>query len=146
MDYKAIAYQAAVRHGFEPSVFVPQMAHESGGWNPRARSNKGAQGIAQIMPATAEAWKVDPWDPVAALDAAAKNMAQYKRDCLKAGYNLTQSHKRSLAMYNAGPTVVSDYTHGTNKSGLNPHHLKTALGIPPFRETQNYIKIIMKGV
>jgi hypothetical protein len=96
-DYRAIARQKARKYGLPPSVFVRQIKQESG-FNPRARSPAGAQGIAQIMPATARGWGVNPNDPVASLDAAAKNMAQYVR---KYG-----SYENALRAYNAGPAAI----------------------------------------
>ena len=75
------------------------MAHESNGWRVNARSYKGAQGVAQIMPATAKAWGVDPWDPVDALDAAAKHMKGYY-DTYRRTYDHNTSIKMAAAYYN----------------------------------------------
>lgn len=116
-----------MRHGFEPSVFVRQIRHESG-FQPHVKSPVGAQGIAQIMPGTAKAWGVNPHDPQAALNAAAKAMAGYVRTYRRAGYSKVEAYRLALAAYNAGPGAVAKYG-----------------GIPPYRETQNYIKVIMKG-
>ena len=78
MDYREVARQKALKYGLLPEVFERQIGAESG-FNPEAVSSAGAQGIAQIMPETAKGWGVDPRDPVAALDAAAKNMSSYIR-------------------------------------------------------------------
>jgi hypothetical protein len=75
-NYRTAARRAARRYGLDPNVFSRQIQQESG-FNPSARSSAGAIGIAQIMPATARGWGVNPSDPIAALDAAAKNMARY---------------------------------------------------------------------
>jgi hypothetical protein len=96
-DYRAIARRKARKYGLPPSVFERQIQQESG-FNPRARSPAGATGIAQIMPATARGWGVNPNDPVASLDAAAKNMASYVR---KYG-----SYENALRAYNAGPAAI----------------------------------------
>src|SRR5262249_55069153 len=114
-DYRAAARRAAQKYGLDPGVFERQIKQESG-FNPSARSPAGAIGIAQIMPATARGWGVDPTDPVAALDAAAKNMAGYVR---KFG-----SYKNALVAYNAGPGAVGKSLPG---------------------ETQNYIRVILGG-
>lgn len=96
-DYRALARQAARRHGLPEDFFERQIGQESG-FDPGARSGAGAQGIAQIMPATARAWGVDPHDPVAALDAAAAHMAQYVKQ-----YG---GLRNALIAYNAGPGAV----------------------------------------
>src|SRR5262245_11068678 len=114
-NYRAEARRAAQRHGLDPSIFERQIQQESG-FNPGARSPAGAQGIAQIMPATARGWGVNPADPIASLDAAAKNMAGYVRR-----YG---SYRNALVAYNAGPGRVG---------GALP------------AETQNYIKVILGG-
>jgi soluble lytic murein transglycosylase-like protein len=61
-------------------------------------SPAGARGVAQIMPGTARAWGVNADDPYAALDAAAKHMAQYVKQ-----YG---SYAAALTAYNAGPGAV----------------------------------------
>ena len=65
---------------------------------PHIGSPAGAQGIAQIMPATARGWGVDPNNPRQALDAAAKNMASYVK---KYG-----GYENALRAYNAGPGAI----------------------------------------
>lgn len=114
-NYQRIARQKAQKYGLDPRIFVRQIRQESG-FNPNAVSPAGATGIAQIMPATARGWGVNPRDPVASLDAAAKNMAAYVR---KYG-----SYRNALVAYNAGPGRVG---------GSLP------------TETQNYIRNILGG-
>jgi soluble lytic murein transglycosylase-like protein len=75
-DFRQIAREKAAKYGLLPVVFERQIDTESG-FNPKAISSAGARGIAQIMPDTAKGWGVNPNDPVAALDAAAKNMSGY---------------------------------------------------------------------
>lgn len=113
VDYRAAAQAAAQKYGIDPGLFTAQIQQESG-FNPTARSPAGAQGIAQIMPATARGWGVNPLDPIAALDAAARNMAAYSK---KYG-----GYRNALIAYNAGPGRV---------------------GKPLYAETANYIKRIM---
>jgi hypothetical protein len=83
-------------------------------FNPNARSPKGAIGLGQLMPATAHTLGVDPNNMAENLDGAAR-------------YFLTQLSKfgsveLALAAYNAGPHRIEEYG-----------------GVPPFRETRNYI-------
>jgi len=84
-------------------------------FNPNARSYKGAAGLGQLMPATAAAHGVDPYDPVANLEVAIRiirrNLDKYGGDPL-----------RALAAYNAGTGAVQRYG-----------------GVPPYRETRNYL-------
>jgi hypothetical protein len=115
-DYRAAARQAAARYGLDPNVFVRQIQQESG-FNPTIRSGAGAVGIAQIMPATARGWGVDPLDPIASLNAAAKNMAGYVK---KYG-----GYENALRAYNAGPGAI-----------------QASKG---YAETNNYVKTILGG-
>lgn len=114
-DLRKYARRRAQIYGLDPNAFERQIQQESG-FNPNARSPVGATGIAQIMPATAQGWHVNPNDPKAALNAAAKHMAEYVH---KYG-----SLKNALVAYNAGPGRV---------------------GGPLPAETQNYIKVILGG-
>lgn len=113
-DLRAAARAAARRYGLPESVFLRQINQESG-FNPRARSPAGARGIAQIMPATARGWHVNPDDPVASLDAAARNMAQYVQR-----YGGIEN---ALRAYNAGPGAI-EKSRG-------------------YRETNNYVRSIL---
>lgn len=112
-DYRQAAREAAARNGIDPDLFERQIGAESN-FDPNAGSPAGAQGIAQIMPATAKGWGVNPHDPMAALDAAAKAMAKYVRS-----YG---SYRDALVAYNAGPGRV---------------------GKPLYSETAKYIQRIM---
>src|SRR6266576_606089 len=117
-DLRAYARQAAQRAGIDPDIFVRQIDQESG-FNVTAKSGAGAQGIAQFMPATAAGIGLDPSDPYASLDAAARmdadNLKRYGGDWGK-----------TLAAYNAGPGAVDKYG-----------------GVPPFEETQRYVRTII---
>jgi hypothetical protein len=114
-NYRAATRRAAQRYGLDPNVFMRQIQQESG-FRPGAVSPAGAIGIAQIMPATARSWGVDPRNPLAALDAAAKNMARYVKQF--------GSYRDALIAYNAGPGAVG-------------HSLPA--------ETQGYIATILGG-
>jgi hypothetical protein len=112
-DFRQVARQKAQKYGLLPEVFERQIEAESG-FNPQARSYAGARGIAQIMPATARGWGVNPDDPVAALDAAAKNMAAYTKTFLGGKdpgketdpAKLRTATEKALRAYNAGPGAV----------------------------------------
>jgi hypothetical protein len=118
MSLQDYAQAAAQRAGIDPNVFTAQIQQESG-FNPAAKSPAGAIGIAQFMPATAAGVNLDPTDPYASLDAAAKMDAQKLQD-------YGGDWGKTLASYNAGPGAVAQYG-----------------GIPPFQETQNYVKTIL---
>jgi hypothetical protein len=102
-DLRAYARNAAIRQGIDPVLFVRQINAESD-FNPNAVSKAGAVGIAQIMPALHPA--VDPTDPYASLDYAARLMRGY--------INHFGDWRRALIAYNAGP--------GRLMPG-NPHYL-----------------------
>ena len=111
--FREIARQKAAKYGLIPEVFERQIQAESG-FNPKAVSSAGARGIAQIMPTTAKGWGVNPDDPVAALDAAAKNMAGYiktylggkKPSAVSDPTKLREAYEKGLRAYNAGPGAV----------------------------------------
>jgi hypothetical protein len=103
-----------------PVEFFARVIWQESRFNARAVSNKGAQGIAQFMPATADyRGLVDPFDPIEAL----KNSARYLRD-LKARFG---NLGLAAAAYNAGPGRVSAW--------LTSHR-------PLPGETRNYVAII----
>lgn len=110
------ARAAAVRHGVPADLFLRLIQQESG-WNPNARSVKGALGLAQLMPDTARGLGVDPLVPAQNLDGGARY--------LRAQYDTFGTWRLALAAYNAGPGAVTQYR-----------------GVPPFAETQNYVRVI----
>ncbi len=122
---KHMAHVAAVLHNLNPELFIAQMRQESR-FNQYARSKTGAIGVAQIMPATAKGWRTDPNDPMQALDAAATAMSVYIQTYKAQGHDEHTAFKLALAAYNAGPGAVAKYK-----------------GVPPFPETQHYVKVIL---
>lgn len=106
--------QASSKHGVPPQLLFNMMMAESAG-NPTVRSTAGAIGLMQFMPGTADGMGIDPTDPMQSINGA----AQY----LKGLYNQFGDWKLAAAAYNAGPGNVKKYG-----------------GIPPFKETQNYVK------
>ena len=117
MDYRAIATQIAQQEGVPVDLFLRMIGQESS-WQPGAVSPKGASGLAQLMPGTARELGVDPSDPVQNMTGGAR----YLRQQLDA----FGRPDLALAAYNAGPGAVRK--HG---------------GIPPFKETQNYVRKIL---
>jgi peptidoglycan DL-endopeptidase CwlO len=94
------------------------VAQQESGGNTQAVSSAGAQGLMQLMPSTAAGIGVDAFDPNQAITAAARIL----------GRNLTEfggSVPLALAAYNAGAGAVKQYG-----------------GIPPYSQTQNYVKSI----
>jgi len=118
-EYLAMARAAARRHNIPEDLFLRLVQQESA-WNQNAVSHKGARGLAQLMPATARKLKVNPDDPAQNLEGGARYLRQQ--------YNRFKSWKLALAAYNAGPGAVEK--HG---------------GVPPYRETQGYVKAILGG-
>ena len=114
--YLTLAREAARRHGVPEDLFL-RLVNQESRFNPNALSHKGAIGLAQLMPGTARQLGVDPHDPVQNLDGGARYLKQQ--------YVKFKSWRLALAAYNAGPGAVEK--HG---------------GVPPFRETRNYVKKI----
>ena len=115
-EYLQMARTAARQHGVPEDLFLRLVQQESN-WNPKAKSHKGALGLAQLMPATARSLGVDPAVPRQNLEGGARYLARQFR---KFG-----SWRLALAAYNAGPEAVQKYG-----------------GVPPYKETQNYVKKI----
>jgi hypothetical protein len=113
-DLRQLVRSEAVKNGLDPDLEEARIQQESG-FQTRATSSAGAQGVAQIMPGTAKSWGVDPNDPVAAIKVSSKKMAEYTK--------AHGSYKNALIAYNAGPGRV---------------------GKPLFAETAGYIQNISK--
>jgi len=117
-DLRVKIHLAAQNAGIDPALYEALIGQESS-YNPNSVSGKGALGLAQLMPETAKSLGVtDPMDPDSNLRAGAKYLSQL----------LTQFGKTDLALaaYNAGPGAV-----------------KRAGGIPPYAETQDYVRKIL---
>lgn len=115
-EYLGMARTAARKHGVPEDLFLRLIQQESG-WNARAKSHKGALGLAQLMPATARLLNVNPRVPRENLDGGARYLRQQ--------YDRFRSWRLALAAYNAGPGAVEKYG-----------------GVPPYRETKNYVRKI----
>ncbi|AJT65274.3 hypothetical protein T261_3606 [Streptomyces lydicus] len=129
------AYQSLVQKwgtlcpAISPALLAAQLYQESG-WNPKAQSPAAAQGMAQFIPGTWETHGVDGngdgkrdvWDPEDAIPSAASYDCELAKYVKGASGDATRN---MLAAYNAGAYRVIQYD-----------------GVPPYRETQNYVKTI----
>jgi soluble lytic murein transglycosylase-like protein len=118
--YGKMIYETARRHSFNPQVVAALIGAESNG-NPRAYSRKGALGLMQLMPSTAQRFGArleKIYEPKENLEAGISYLSwlaeQFPNDLSKV-----------LAAYNAGENAVLRYG-----------------GIPPYRETRDYVKRI----
>ncbi|MDH5633268.1 MAG: lytic transglycosylase domain-containing protein [Gammaproteobacteria bacterium] len=119
-SYDRVIAQMARRYEVDPAL-VKAVVHAESAFNPYATSHKGASGLMQLMPGTAEIYGVNNiYDPVQNIRAGVR----YLRDLL------TQYDDKvhlAVAAYNAGPTAVARYR-----------------GIPPFDETQEYVRKVLR--
>ncbi|MCT4555896.1 MAG: lytic transglycosylase domain-containing protein [Pelagimonas sp.] len=115
-EWAQLARAAARKHGIPEDLFL-RLVNQESRFNPKAKSNKGAIGLAQLMPGTAKDLGVDPHDPKQNLEGGARYLKQQ--------FKTFGSWRLALAAYNAGPGAVKK--HG---------------GVPPFRETRDYVKKI----
>jgi soluble lytic murein transglycosylase-like protein len=113
--------ETAVAHGLDPALIDLVIRMESG-YNPRAVSPKGARGVMQLLPATARAYGVaDIFNPRENI----RGGIRYLRDLLG---RFDSDVRLALAAYNAGPEAVE--RHG---------------GVPPYKETRNYVSAILSA-
>jgi soluble lytic murein transglycosylase-like protein len=112
--------QIAAQQSLPPQLLHSVIKVESN-YNPLAVSNKGAQGLMQLIPATARRFGVsNAFNPVENIQGGAKYL-RYLLDLYQGDYPL------ALAAYNAGEGAVAKYR-----------------GVPPYKETQNYLQLVGK--
>ena len=117
IPYAELISSMSEAHGVDPNLVRALIQVESG-YRPTARSPKGAMGLMQLMPSTAREYKVrNPYDPKANVAAGVKHL---KGLIDRWGVEL------ALAAYNAGEGAVKKFN-----------------GIPPYRETRNYVSKIL---
>ena len=110
---------AARKHELDPTLVQAVIQVESN-YNPKAVSRKGAQGLMQLIPATARRYGVsDPFDPQQNIEGGVRHLRDLL-DIFEGDLNL------ALAGYNAGVNAVSRYGD-----------------VPPYRETRNYINKVI---
>ena len=118
-SYDSYIAASAARHGVDPGL-MKAMMHTESAFNPNARSPVGAQGLMQLMPATARRFKVsNAWNPSENIEGSAKYIAWLMK-------RFNNNVEFAVAGYNAGEGNVDKYN-----------------GIPPFKETRNYVKSVM---
>lgn len=115
-QYDSLIIDSARRNGISPAL-MKAMMHTESSYDPNARSPVGALGLMQLMPATAKRFGVkDPFDPAQNIEGAAKYL------------------KYLTKMFNGNPTkIIAAYNAGEG-------NVRKYGGIPPFRETQDYVK------
>ena len=116
--YAQLIAAAAQAHGVDP-ILVQAVIQVESNYQPRARSHKGAMGLMQLMPATAREYRVrNAYDPAANIAAGVKK--------LKGLLDTFGNTALALAAYNPREGAVAKFN-----------------GIPPYRETQNYVRKIL---
>ena len=101
-------------------LLVRALIQVESGYKPRARSRKGAMGLMQLMPSTARAYNVrNPFEPKANIEAGIKHLKSLID-------RFDGAVEKALAAYNAGTGAVDKFQ-----------------GIPPYRETRNYVSKIL---
>jgi len=117
-EFMPMIQEIAEQHGMDPQLIYAVIEMESG-FNPHALSGANAMGLMQLIPETAKSLNVrDPFDPYDNVQGGVR----YLKMQLERFGNI----ELALAAYNAGPGAVEK--HG---------------GVPPYRETQNYVRIIL---
>ena len=117
-DTNSLIKEAAARYQVDPRLVAAVAQTESGG-NQEAVSPAGAVGVMQLMPETAAGLGVNPYDKRQNIEGGAKYLRQMMD-------TFGGDVQKAVAAYNAGPQAVKEYD-----------------GIPPYRETQDYVNKVL---
>ena len=117
-DTNSMIAAAARKYNVDPRLAAAVAQTESGG-NQEAVSPAGAIGVMQLMPETAAGLGVNPYDKQQNIDGGVKYIRQMMD-------TFGGDVQKAIAAYNAGPQAVKDYN-----------------GVPPYRETQNYVNKVL---
>lgn len=117
-DTNSLIKEAAARYQVDPRLVAAVAQTESGG-NQKAVSPAGAVGVMQLMPETAAGLGVNPYDKRQNIEGGAKYLRQMMD-------TFGGDVQKAVAAYNAGPQAVKEYN-----------------GIPPYRETQDYVNKVL---
>ena len=117
-DTNSLIKEAAARYQVDPRLVAAVAQTESGG-NQEAVSPAGAVGVMQLMPETAAGLGVNPYDKRQNIEGGAKYLRQMMD-------TFGGDVQKAVAAYNAGPQAVKEYK-----------------GIPPYRETQDYVNKVL---
>lgn len=117
-DTNSLIKEAAARYQVDPRLVAAVAQTESGG-NQEALSPAGAVGVMQLMPETAAGLGVNPYDKRQNIEGGAKYLRQMMD-------TFGGDVQKAVAAYNAGPQAVKEYN-----------------GIPPYRETQDYVNKVL---
>ncbi|MBS1807504.1 MAG: lytic transglycosylase domain-containing protein [Acidobacteria bacterium] len=135
--YESAMIQAGKRWGVDPRLLWA-IGYNETKFVPTLRSPVGALGMMQFMPGTAARFGLkNPFDPLASIEGAARYLSLLQRQ-------FPNRPDLLLAAYNAGEVAVRAYLQGrtvvlSNGKVINGRGIKTN-GVPPYRETQGYVK------
>jgi soluble lytic murein transglycosylase-like protein len=119
VPFQSLIEESCAKYGVDPALLAGLIEQESH-FDPTVGSSAGAQGLTELMPETAASLGVtDPHDPAQSIDAGARLLSEKLAEF---GGNT----ELALAAYNAGSGAVQQYN-----------------GIPPYPETQEYVKKVL---
>ena len=119
VPFQSLIEESCAKYGVDPALLAGLIEQESH-FDPTVGSSAGAQGLTEMMPETAASLGVtDPHDPAQSIDAGARLLSEKLAEF---GGNT----ELALAAYNAGSGAVQQYN-----------------GIPPYPETQEYVKKVL---
>jgi soluble lytic murein transglycosylase-like protein len=119
VPYQSLIEESCARYGVDPALLAGLIEQESH-FDPTVGSPAGAQGLTELMPETAASLGVtDPHDPAQSIDAGARLLSEKLAE-------FGGDPELALAAYNAGSGAVQQYG-----------------GIPPYPETQEYVKKVL---